>query len=161
MNVDSGVRRARVCALVSAALLAAVLTAGGLRSARDERRETAPTLSGEETISAFSTDRDAVRRYELEALKEIAGDESASQEIRFEAQRRRMTLMEWMEKETAIEAVLSARGYDTPVVTVHEDSVNVAVRAESLGREEAGVILELVTRETGVTGGNVKIIPIN
>ena len=57
--------------------------------------------------------------------------------------------------------MLSARGYETPVVTVHSDSVNVIVRASELTRQQAGVILELVTRETGVTGGNVKIIPIN
>ena len=64
-------------------------------------------------------------------------------------------------EEATIEAVLNARGYELPVVTVHSDSVNVVVRAGTLERDEAGVILELVMRETGVTGGNVKIIPIN
>jgi len=35
------------------------------------------------------------------------------------------------------------------------------VRSESVSRQEAAIILELVTRETGISGGNVKIIPIN
>ena len=46
------------------------------------------------------------------------------------------------------------------MATVHEDSVNVLVRAESLSQSETAVILELVLRETGISGGNVKIIPI-
>ena len=159
MSGDHGVQRARLCALISAGLLAAVLTAGGLRSAGEIGR--APMPVGEEQIAAFSVDRDAIRRSELQALKEIASDASATEEIRSEAQRRRMTLMEWMEKEAAIEEVLCARGYEAAVVTVHADSVNVVVKADTLSRDQAGVILELVTRETGVTGGNVKIIPIN
>ena len=72
-----------------------------------------------------------------------------------------MSLRRWMEQEATVEAVLSARGYETPVVTVHSDSVNIIVRAESLSQADAEVILELTTRETGVSGANVKIIPIN
>lgn len=161
MSGSQGVQRARLCALISAGLLAAVLTAGGVRSAGETGRAAAPALAAEEEIAVFSTDRSAIRRSELQALEEIASDASATEEIRSEAQRRRMTLMEWMEKEAAIEEVLCARGYEAAVVTVHADSVNVVVKAEELSRAQAGVILELVTRETGVTGGNVKIIPIN
>ena len=64
------------------------------------------------------------------------------------------------EKETTIEGVLRMRGYSGAVATVHEDSVNVLVRAESLSQSETAVILELVLREAGISGGNVKIIPI-
>ena len=52
------------------------------------------------------------------------------------------------------------RGYSSAVATVHEDSVNVLVRADSLSQSETAVILELVLREAGISGGNVKIIPI-
>ena len=38
-----------------------------------------------------------------------------------------MSLRRWMEQEATVEAVLSARGYETPVVTVHSDSVNIIV----------------------------------
>lgn len=163
MTGEQGITRARLCALISAALLAAVALTGGLRSAREAgyREEPTPVPAAEESVSVFRADRDAIRMNELAALEEIASDASASGEIRTEAHRRRMALMAWMEQEAAIEEVLCARGYDAPVVTVHEDSVNVAVRAEALSRQQAGIILELVTRETGVTGGNVKIIPIN
>lgn len=163
MNSSHSLRNARLCAITSAVLLFAVVLAGGTRSSVEKSRLSSPVTApvSEEAAAVFAQDRNAVRQYELEALREISADMSASEEIRSEAARRRMALMEWMEQEASIQEVLSARGYETPVVTVHEDSVNVVVRAQALSREQAGIILELVTRETGVTGGNVKIIPIN
>ena len=163
MTKDTSLRSARLCAIVSATLFVSVLIAGSWRSVKDNRTvpENLPAAARQESVSSFAADRNAVRREELSQLESIASDESASEAIRASAHSRIMTLRERMELEATVADVLAARGYETPVVTVHEDSVNVVLRAGSLSREEAGVILELVTRETGVTGGNVKIIPIN
>lgn len=155
-------RRARICALASGVLLVLVMVTGGLRSAAETPVRSESTMtSARESISVFAADRDALRRDELEQLREIAEDKETTDEIRTTAQERRMQLMRWMELEATIAQVLTARGYETPVVTVHEDSVNIVVRSEGLSKEEAEVILELTARETGVDGGNVKIIPIN
>lgn len=163
MKEGESVRYAQLCALLSFMLLIAVVCVGGLRSANESagRPSAAATVSPQQEIAVFALDRNSVREAELEQLRAIAQDGAAGEEIRNSAQRRMMELLEWMELEATIADVLAARGYETPVVTVHSDSVNVVVRAETLTREEAGVILELTTRETGVTGGNVKIIPIN
>lgn len=114
-----------------------------------------------QAMSDFYTDREALRGDELDRLREIMADEGTPEEIRLAAGRRELELMDRSEKEAAIEAVLAARGYAPIVVTVQSDSVNVLVRAESIARQDAAVILDLVMRETGVTGGNVKIIPVN
>jgi len=163
MKGEESLRYAQTCALLSLMLLMPVVCVGGLRSANEsaERPSAAADVSPQQEIAVFALDRNSVREAELEQLRVIAQDGAAGEEIRACAQRRMMELLEWMELEATIADVLSARGYETPVVTVHSDSVNVVVRAETLTREEAGVILELTTRETGVTGGNVKIIPIN
>ena len=95
-----------------------------------------------QAMSDFYTDRGTLREDELDRLREIMADESVPEEIR-------------------LEAVLTARGYAPAVVTVQPDSVNVLIRAESITQRDAAVILDLVMRETGVTGGNVKIIPVN
>ena len=159
MKEELSLRYARVCAAVSGALFLAVLIAGGYRSARET--EYAPPAAAETGISAFAADRNAVREEELSQLMSIAGDPATGDSIREAAQKRVMPLREWMEQEATIADVLVARGYEQPVVTVHSESVNVVVKAESLTGEEAGIILELVVRETGAAGGNVKIIPIN
>ena len=64
-----------------------------------------------------------------------------------------------MKKEA--EGLLRLREFADVLVTVHTDSVNVMVRADALNRQQSAVILDLVMRETGISGGNVKIIPIN
>ena len=161
MTNDPSLRSARICAGVSAALLAAVLFVGGIRSASEKPVRAVPSAAPDDGIAVFAVDRNAVRADEIEQLKSMISDPASSDAVRASAQQRIMRLMEWMELEAAIADVLCARGYDSPVVTVHSDSVNVVVRAETLSRAEAGIILELVTRETGVTGGNVKIIPVN
>lgn len=157
-------KRAQLCAGVSLILFVAVLCVGALRSVRDEDIRPTATIapaSAAQTIAVFASDRNGVRQAEIGQLEEICRDGQTSDEIRLTAQRRILQLREWMEKEAVIADVLTARGYELPVVTVHEDSVNVVLHASSLSQAEAGVILELVMRETGVTGGNVKLIPIN
>jgi len=161
MTDDTSLRSARICAGVSAALLAAVLIVGGMRSASEEESGVRIIPAPTDGLSVFAVDRAAVRADELSQLKAIASDPSASEGVRASAQERIMQLMAWMELEATIADVLAARGYDAPVVTVHSESVNVVVRADELTQAEAAVILELASRETGVSGGNVKIIPIN
>ncbi len=46
------------------------------------------------------------------------------------------------------------------MVTVSERSANALIPRERLTMQETAVILELVTRQTGLSGGNVKIIPV-
>ena len=161
MTADRSVRSARLCAAVSGILFLAVLIAGGLRSANERRPVPMETAPPDAEIAAFASDRNALREQEIADLKEIAADSGASAAVRAAAQERMMSLRRWMEQEATVEAVLSARGYETPVVTVHSDSVNIIVRTESLSQADAEIILELTTRETGAAGANVKIIPIN
>ena len=161
---DQAVKRAQLCAGVSLILLIAVVCAGALRSVKDQDMRPTATIapvSSAQSIAVFASDRNSVRQAEIEQLEEICADGQTSEEIRLSAQRRILQLRERMEKEAVIADVLTARGYEMPVVTVQQDSVNVVLRAPALSQTEAGVILELVMRETGVTGGNVKIIPIN
>lgn len=161
MKITPELLRARLCAAVSAALLAAVLLAGARRAALDEGPAPVPSPAPGLSVAAFAADRNAVRSGEISALLAITSDESASDGVRETARLRLMDLYERMEAEAVVAEVLAARGYESPVVTVHGNSVNVVVRTDSLTKEEAGVILELVVRETGVDGGNIKLIPIN
>lgn len=146
---------ARGVLALSAAVLAVWLALGRGSEVRTVRIEPVQAMSD------FYTDREALREGELDRLREIMADESVPEEIRLSAGRRELELMDRSEKEAAIEAVLTARGYAPVVVTVQSDSVNVLLKAASLAQRDAAAILELVMRETGVTGGNVKIVPVN
>ena len=111
-------------------------------------------------IEKFRTERQQLRQMQLSQLNEIIFSEDSEAEIVAMAQRRQLELMSWSEQETTLEGALALRGFKDALVTVHTDSVNVMIRAETITQQEASVILELVMRETGISGGNVKIIPI-
>lgn len=111
-------------------------------------------------IDAFLLERQQMRQMQITQLNELIASDDTEREIVLRAQRQLLETLSSQEKETTIEGVLRMRGYSGAVATVHEDSVNVLVRAESLSQSETAVILELVLRETGISGGNVKIIPI-
>lgn len=112
-------------------------------------------------IVQFRTERQQLRQMQIEQLNEIVYGGSADAEMVAMARQRQMELMEWSEQELTLEGVLRLREFEDVLVTVHTDSVNVMVRSDALTREQTAVILELVMRETGISGGNVKIIPIN
>ena len=160
-NRETSLYRARVCAVVSLVLFVAVVAAGTLRSAAESPVRAESVYMPAYRIDSYASERDAVREREIEQLQMLTADATLSEEVRSEAARRIMELHRWMEQESTLCDVLCARGYEMSVITVHNDSVNVVLHSPALSREEAGIILELVTRETGVEGGNVKIIPIN
>lgn len=112
-------------------------------------------------IDAFRTEREQLRQMQTAQIDELIHSENADSEVIRMAQTRLLERLDDQEKETTIEGVLRARGFKDAIATVHSDSVNILVRAKSLSRQETAVILELVVRETGISGGNVKIIPIN
>lgn len=151
------------CALVAAlALGAACGYLGGVRDAQEAVTASAPAVGPTaDSMEAFRTERQQLRQMQLSQLNEIVYAENSSDEIVTRARARQMELMEWAEQEQTLEGVLSVRGFEDVLATVHGDSVNVLVRTDALTREQTAVILELVTRETGVSGGNVKIIPVN
>lgn len=123
-----------------------------------------PTISevqSSDPMESFRTERQQLRQMQIAQLNELIYGERTDDELVALSQRKLMDLMDWSEQETTLEGVLQTRGFKDALVTVHTDSVNVIVRADSLNRQQTAVILELVMRETGISGGNVKIIPIN
>ena len=123
--------------------------------------ESSMPVSAQASMEEFLVERALMREMQMEQLQAIVDDERTQEDVRASAQRRMLELLDWMEQETTIEGVLRARGFAQAVATVHEDSANVLVETSALSQEDANAILELVTRETGLLGGNIKIIPLN
>ncbi|MBR4443073.1 MAG: SpoIIIAH-like family protein [Clostridia bacterium] len=116
-----------------------------------------PALTPEAAAAEYCTDRNALRKAELNELRLIALSPDTSDELRAAAQERIMALLSWMDQEATVEAVLAARGFPPALVTVRADSVNAVVSAP-LAQNEAAALLDLIMRETGIDGGNIKII---
>lgn len=148
---------------------AAVLVAGALfcfsdRGNRAEpwegRTAEAAATARPDALLAFSEERARVRQMESSVLSTMAADEEADAGTRARARSELLTLTSRMETETTVEGVLRMRGFEDAVVTVSANSVNVVVRADTLSQAESAAILELVMRETGQSGANVKIMTV-
>ncbi|HIU34798.1 MAG TPA: SpoIIIAH-like family protein [Candidatus Pullichristensenella excrementigallinarum] len=152
-----------LCSGILMAVMAAVALPELQRPPAVETAAQNPTQAPEEEdpLKQFRLEREQLRAMQLAQLNDIIYGEKTDEETRAMAQRQLLELTDWMEKEVTIEGVLRSRGFEDALATVHTDSVNVLVRCESITQQQTAVILDLVLAETGVSGGNVKLIPIN
>lgn len=111
-------------------------------------------------IEEFRTEREQLRAMQRSQLNDIIHGVDTQKDIIAMAQRQLVEICESEEMETNLEGILRLRGYEDCVVTVHEDCVNVLVRADIITQQDSSLILDHVCRESGVQSGNVKIIPI-
>ena len=157
------IKRALVgCALL--ALMALEAAAGYLLGMRSGSVMTsAPASTAIETVeplSRFRLEREQLRARQEAQLNEIIYGEKTDAETVALAQSQLLSLMRRSEQEATLEGLLQGRGFEDALVSVGERSANVLVRRETVTQSESAVILDLVMRETGLTGGNVKIIPV-
>ena len=142
--------------------LTAVMFAGVKQMRRDVAASAAAHAGTElSEVARFKLLREQLRAMEKAQLNDVAHGADTDPELAAMAQRQLVELCMREEQELTLEGVLTLRGWEDPVVTVHADSVNVLLRADAVTRLESAAILELVCRETGVQSGNVKIIPMN
>ena len=154
----------RVClALAVVALLAAdTAVTWRLATRTVQRAGSVPVLreADRDPLGAFRLEREQLRAREEAQLNDIIHSAESDPQTVAEAQRRLMDLMDRANSETALEGVLRGRGFEEVIVSVGDGSASVLVRGEALTQRESAVILDLVMRQTGLTGGNVKIIPV-
>lgn len=126
-----------------------------------EQAKTAAPTQKPDALAQFQVERAAQREAERASLRAIMEDPASDQTLVADAGARLMKVLAWADQEATIEGVLRARGYAECAVTVHQDSCNVMLRGDSPTRQQTAQILELVSRETGLSGGNIKIIPVD
>ncbi len=155
----------RIGLAILALLLLFTSSLGAYRlGARRAVRPTAVPMKAAEAdtdpLTRFRTEREQLRARQTAQLNEIIYSDKSDAETVLQAQRQLLDLLSRSEQELTLEGVLQARGFYCALATVNSGSVNVLLRRENVTQRETAVILDLVLRETGVSGGNVKIIPV-
>ena len=117
-------------------------------------------LKAVDPLDAFRLEREQLSARQEAQLNDIIYNERSDDETVSQAQARLLSLTRRREQEVTLEGILQSRGFDGALVSVGERSANVLLRRQTVTSRESAVILELVMRETGLTGGNVKIIPV-
>ena len=121
-----------------------------------------PQASSSEKYTAeqFRTERQQLRAMQKAQINDILYNATADPETASMAQEQLLELLDREEKENTLEGLLEMRGFADPVVSVHKGSATIMISSEILTQQQSSIILDIVCRETGLLGGNIKIIPI-
>ena len=65
-----------------------------------------------------------------------------------------------MEKESSIETLVKAKGFEDCLVVLSDDTVSVMVKTGGLEAQQVAQIKEIVIAETALPGSSIKIIEI-
>jgi stage III sporulation protein AH len=106
----------------------------------------------------FRKERAASLEKEIQYLDAIINDKNTDKETLADAQQRKMELASSMETETTLEGLIKAKGFADAIVTISKGSVNVIVKTATLTQQQAAQIMDVVKRESGESGENIKII---
>ncbi|MDI6602126.1 MAG: SpoIIIAH-like family protein [Thermoanaerobacteraceae bacterium] len=113
----------------------------------------------EDSFISYKLERDKMRSESIETLKEIVENEKTTDQTRDDAQKQMMELLRETEKETIVENLIKAKGFEDALVFIDDSSVNVIIEsAKDLTPADVAQISDIVNRETGIAIENIKIM---
>lgn len=105
--------------------------------------------SGSVTLSQAKLNREQTRSKAKEMLLEIINNESLSEDAKKDAVAKMLSMTERMEKESAAENQLAAKGFADSIVSISDESVDVTVSIASLTDQQRTQIEDIIMRKTG------------
>lgn len=104
--------------------------------------------------------REQARAMSIEILKEVMNNENLGEEQKIQAATDMMNLHESIDKETASESMLEAKGFKDVFVRVNEETVDVVVGSSILSETESAQIIDVVSRTTNYDPVDIVISPL-
>lgn len=105
-------------------------------------------------------DREQSRSKQKEILTNMINNSNVDQTKKSECADAMLEIQQRIEKETAAEAMIEAKGFKEVYVRIDDDTVDVVVNKETLSEAEIAQIEDIVKRKTGVTADKIRISPI-
>lgn len=109
------------------------------------------------TLSQAKLNREQTRSKAKEMILEIINSESLSEDAKKDAVNKMISMTEQMEKETAAETQLAAKGFQDAIVSISEGSVDVTISKDSLTDTQRTQIEDIIMRKTGYELENIVI----
>ncbi len=110
-----------------------------------------------EAVAAARLNREQVRASSLENLQSIVNDTNIADDAKKSAVDELAKLEDSADKETAIELLLSAKGFDSSVVTVSDTNVDAVINVSELSDTDKAQIEDIIKRKTGFTADKITI----
>ncbi|MDO4270743.1 MAG: SpoIIIAH-like family protein [Eubacteriales bacterium] len=122
--------------------------------------EGAETPPSSDYFAASRLTREQARDEAVSTLKEVSESEKADQTAKEDAVAQISVLAENSVTEANIESMIRAKGYEDAVVMIGDNSVNIVVAPPEGGLQatDVTVIKDIAVSETGMAGGQIKIV---
>ncbi len=105
-------------------------------------------------------DREQSRAKQKEILNEMINNTNIDQKQRAECADTLLEIHKRIEKESAAEAMIEAKGFKEVFVRIDDNTVDVVVNKEALTDAEIAQIEDIVKRKTGMDTANIRISPM-
>lgn len=104
-------------------------------------------------------DREQHRAMQKETLKDLINNQNVAKEKREECATSMLEIQERIEKESAAEALIEAKGFAEAFVRIDDNTVDVIVSKSVLTDAEIAQIEDIVKRKTGIDVENIRVAP--
>ncbi len=106
-------------------------------------------------------EREQARAKQKDILTEMINNENIEQDKKAEVADEMLKIQERIEKETASEAMIEAKGFEEVYVRIDDDTVDVVVNKTELSEAEIAQIEDIIKRKTGADVDKIRISPIS
>ena len=106
-------------------------------------------------------DREQIRSQNKDTLNEIINNTNLSETERQSAVQSMVEMTELVEKESATELLLEAKGFNDVVVNLTGETADIVVPMKEVTEEQRAQIEDIVTRKTGIGVENIVITPMS
>lgn len=103
-------------------------------------------------------ERDKKRGEMVTSLNNIINDRNTNEETRAEALNIKLNTITNTEKETFVENMIVAKGFDDAIVYLSDQSINIVVNSEELTEKDVAQIVDIVKRETDIAMDDIIIM---
>lgn len=135
----------------------AASAASGTSSAAVKTNAEAGTLT-DEYFSQARLDRQKARDEATELLKEVLNASNENDAAKKEAVDKAAAIAETIQKETNIENLIKAKGYSDCIVSIEDDGCSVIVKTKAAEQDDAIIINDIVSGQTGLSYDKIKIV---
>jgi stage III sporulation protein AH len=105
-------------------------------------------------------EREQARAKEKDLLNEMINNDKMDGQKKSDAADQMLEIQKRIEKETAAESMIEAKGFKEAYVRIDDDTVDVVVDRQQLTDSEIAQIEDIVKRKTGVGADKIRISPL-
>ncbi len=115
----------------------------------------------EDYFTKAKKDRESARKEAVETIEETIKSDKLSDEDKKSALSKIEEIGDRIEKESNIESLLKAKGFEKSLAVISDSGINIVVASEGLTSAQTLQIQDIVTEQTSITLNNIKIIPVS